>query len=187
MKVLESLLENIPESYVDNVWEIEFTDLDKQIDHELDWDDYELPDFKELSRKLLLLHPENFELSVFGNHIRKLFALFFRYFTLASLDEKKSAKMGFSCLQLFLRLLKSTEFRNTSLLQAGISMITRVFCRKSSKRKPDDILKAFTEFCENEYCFRNSYFSHRVRFELIQAIFQAIENTPTIYRAVTLK
>ena len=74
---LQELCDSIPECYVESVWEIEFTDLDKQIDHESDFADTEttyLYDHNSIRRDVNQVETEDLDFEFFRKNSRNLHA-----------------------------------------------------------------------------------------------------------------
>lgn len=200
---MREFCESIPECYVESVWEIEFTDLDKQIDHFIDFADTErtyIFDYKSIRRHVNQIATVNLDFDFFKQNFRILLAGIYRSFCLlqASVDEKNIqhdkilVRQAFVSLELYLRIVKSKDLMHSSLFSTGFKLLKKLFdfgSRSKSKKKSDTLIDEFQSLLNNKLAWENSSFkyNHRQRIEVISTITYCVETVPAIYNNVTIE
>ena len=102
--ILNEFIQAIPENYIESVWEIEFTDLDGQIDHQVDFADHEHDfnfDPRAIRRYVTQLTNEQLDFEFFRANARALQAGIYRSFCVVDRDDRASIRQGISALELY--------------------------------------------------------------------------------------
>lgn len=194
--VITHCLDSIPETYIEQVWDIEFSDIDNNLDHFTGFDDYEFFHLSQLKRHFLNIDDAEFndlhDEFLKQEKIKKaILACLFREFSLLKSEmiatDQKQAEKCILAFEFYLKLIKSNVFYHNILLSKGFKIFDLLFFYKNkTKRKPDRILQAFKDFLNNPTVFKNlsKKIPHLTRIDLIQKILTSIQNIAYIYNEI---
>ena len=149
--ILETLT-NFPENYTESVWAIEFADIDNQIDHHSEFNDFAYFDRHRIKNGLLEADNDDFNefLDIFKEHRRTVLALIYRSFCLVhdkiltssassnndQANVNRTVEEAFLSLSLYLRLIKDNQFYHSIIMQKSIKIFDNLFAyKKSCKRR----------------------------------------------------